>query len=488
MKIKSILVFLLILSFLSACGQAYTPTASPTSVLVSPTSPGAYPPPASVPNTPVDTQPYPGPTISSTQGNPNLAQQAAIQEVSQKYNIPTGQIKIVSTEPKTWPDGCLGVVIPGVLCSQIVTNGYLIKLEANGQQFEIHTNQDGSSVVDAAQQLATLEFVVRNADQSVQVVNPNIPLGPTYNPAFNGFLPMGGSVAGTAYVLDTNQNKAVAINATGQHDLTFIQNPTYGLALWRGGDGSQPMLAWGTMPTTTDQSTSLMFANIDGSNLTTLMTENNTSGARVQLMAELWSADGKSLYFSKEPMGLGGYILFSGASNLYKVDIATKEVTELVPQAPATGPQTCLDTISGDYRFVADSCTPNLITVRDLQSGTSSAIQMQAGFTSFRLIGGARFSPSGDRVAFALAKHDPSDEQGWVAIGNSSGGESKLILTGDAGSYYTVLGWLDDQTLLIQSIGVAGTSPVNQLFTVSADGTTVTKVAYGLLLTVIDNR
>ena len=113
---------------------------------------------------------------------------------------------------------------------------------------------------------------------------------------------------------------------------------------------------------------------------------------------------------------------------------------------------------------------------------------MQAGFTGFGVIGSARFSPTGDRVAFALAKHDPNAEQGWIAIGNSSGGASALILTGDKGSYYTVLGWLDDQTLLIQSIGVGGTSPVNQVFTLSVDGSTLTKVADGVLLTVIDNR
>ncbi len=496
MKIKSVLALFVILAFLSACAQTSPTAAYPPSGSVSTPSTTAYPPPVSVPNTPViipvitpvPTQVYPGPTTPATEADSTLAQQAAIQEVSTKYNIPADQIKVVSTEPKTWPDGCLGVVLPGVMCAQIVTPGYLVRLEANGQQFEIHTNLDGSSLVDAAQQLATLEFVLQNTDQSIQLVASDIPFGPTYNPAFNGFLPLGGSTAGTAYVLDTSQNKAVAIDTTGQHDLTFIQSPTNGLALWRGGEGVQPRLAWGTQPAGTDRTSSLMIANADGSNLQTLLTENASSGAPIQLVAEIWSADGKSLYFSKEPVGLGGYILFSGASNLFKIDIATKQVTEIIPQAPANQPQTCLDAISGDYRFVADSCTANMITIRDLQSSTTTTLQPPTDFSGYNVMGNSRFSPAGDQLAFALAKHDPNAEQGWVAIGPSKGGTAKIILTGDKGNYYNVLGWLDDQTILVQMVSVGAPNGVNQLLAVSTDGTNVTKIADGIFLTVIDNR
>jgi hypothetical protein len=114
--------------------------------------------------------------------------------VSKNYNIPADQIKIVSTEAETWPNGCLGVVRPGILCTDVFVDGFNIKLEANRQQFEIHTNQDGASVTDAAEQLSTIGFVVSTIDRTIQVVNPNIPLGLTYNPAFNGFLPSGGSL------------------------------------------------------------------------------------------------------------------------------------------------------------------------------------------------------------------------------------------------------------------------------------------------------
>jgi hypothetical protein len=238
----------------------------------------------------------------------------------------------------TGPNGCLGVVIPGVMCTDVVTQGFRIMLTANGQQFEIHTNHDGSSVIDAVQQLATLKFVVYTADWTIQVVNSNIPLGPTYNPAFNGFYPIGGAILGTAYVLDfAIQDKVVAVDANGSHDLAFIQNPTDGLAIWRGGTGTKPLLAWGTHATSSDHTSSLQISNPDGSNLETLLTIDSWIYIPVELVAEIWSADGQSLYFSKEPVGIGGYILFSGASNLYQINIATKQVTEIISLNPETG-------------------------------------------------------------------------------------------------------------------------------------------------------
>ena len=51
----------------------------------------------------------------------------------------------------------------------------------------------------------------------------------------------------------------------------------------------------------------------------------------MQFVAEFWSADGQLLYFSKEPVGIGGYIPFAGASSLYQIDLASKKVKELSP-------------------------------------------------------------------------------------------------------------------------------------------------------------
>jgi tricorn protease-like protein len=185
---------------------------------------------------------------------------------------------------------------------------------------------------------------------------------------------------------------------------------------------------------------------------------------------------------------LGGYIPFSGGSNLYKISVVTKDITEIIPQTPLTSPQTCLDAISGDYRFVADHCVQNVITIRDIQNGETTTIQTPADAAGYRLLGRARFSPDSNRVAFALAQGDPSNERGWVAVGDSTGGLAKLILVGEAGSYYTVQGWLDDQTVLVQSNPIMCNGACSsQLFMVGVDGSNPTRVADGSLLTVIDH-
>ena len=488
MKIKTLFALSLIMILITACAQT-TPTTVVNPTQAVPTTPPThtYPPPGSNVPTP-NAGPYPGPTALPTQASSSLAEQAASQAVSKKYNIPVDKITILNTEPMTWNNGCLGVVIPGVLCTQVIVNGYIVKLQGNSQQFEIHTNLDGTSVIDAAQQLATLSFVIRDPSQAIQVVNPNIPLGPTYNPALTGLPSLGGSISGTAYLIDAFKSSAVAVTSSSQQVLSFIQNPTYALAVWRGGLGTQPLLAWGTQPVGTDRATSLMIGNPDGSNLQTLLTISPNTQSPMQLVAEFWSADGKSLYFSKEPVGIGGYIPFPGFSNLYKIDIESKQVSDIIPQQAEVTPNPCIDAISLDYRFVADHCQQGVITVRDLQAGTTVKLQLPSDFTGYRLLGTARFSPSGDRVAFALAKGNPDDEKGWLAIGSSSGGTAKIIATSDSSNYYNVIGWLDDQTLLVQQFALGSAGAVNQVLTVTADGSVISKVTDGMLLSIVDNR
>lgn len=168
MNKKTILAIILTISFLTACAQTPTPGGyPPQGSIVIPTVVAQYPSPTEVVSTP---------TKISVDLTP--VQKAAVQEVSQKYNIPVDQIQIASSVAVTWPTGCLGVVIPGFMCTDIVTPGFRIMMNASGQQFEIHTNQDGSSVIDAAQQLATLGFVVQLIDHSIKVDNPNIPSDP----------------------------------------------------------------------------------------------------------------------------------------------------------------------------------------------------------------------------------------------------------------------------------------------------------------------
>lgn len=75
------------------------------------------------------------------------AQLAAVTSLSDKLGVVVDQITVVSAEEVTWPDGCLGIVQMGVLCTQAEVPGFKIILASNGQEYEFHTNQDGSVVL-----------------------------------------------------------------------------------------------------------------------------------------------------------------------------------------------------------------------------------------------------------------------------------------------------------------------------------------------------
>lgn len=90
------------------------------------------------------------------------AQRAALTALSEQLNLSVDKITLISTEAITWPDGCLGIVRMGVICTQAEVPGFKIILEADGQKYEFHTNQDGSiaMLVEGAQDSAKIEQVV----------------------------------------------------------------------------------------------------------------------------------------------------------------------------------------------------------------------------------------------------------------------------------------------------------------------------------------
>jgi hypothetical protein len=65
-------------------------------------------------------------------------------------NVPADQIQLISTEAVQWPDGCLGIVRINARCMGGPVEGFRIILEANGQEYEFHTNQDGTAVAQLA--------------------------------------------------------------------------------------------------------------------------------------------------------------------------------------------------------------------------------------------------------------------------------------------------------------------------------------------------
>ncbi|MFO7740972.1 MAG: hypothetical protein R6X31_01540 [Anaerolineae bacterium] len=72
---------------------------------------------------------------------------AAVAHLADEIGVSQEEIEVVSVEPVEWPDASLGCPEPGKMYAQVITPGYRIILELEGDRFEVHTDQEGRSVV-----------------------------------------------------------------------------------------------------------------------------------------------------------------------------------------------------------------------------------------------------------------------------------------------------------------------------------------------------
>lgn len=72
---------------------------------------------------------------------------AAIADLVQQKSLPADAITVTSIEAREWSDASLGCPQEGFMYAQVITPGYLIILEAQGQTYEYHTDEEGRSVI-----------------------------------------------------------------------------------------------------------------------------------------------------------------------------------------------------------------------------------------------------------------------------------------------------------------------------------------------------
>jgi len=123
---QTLLAFFLMAIFLTACAQTQS-TPSPEPVI----------------------QPTPQPTtVGATPGtNTDPVVSAAKSALAKQLGIKVDAIQLVDIQPVQWPDSCLGIQKPGIMCAFHVVDGYRVTLSANGQNYEVRSNLDGSQIV-----------------------------------------------------------------------------------------------------------------------------------------------------------------------------------------------------------------------------------------------------------------------------------------------------------------------------------------------------
>ncbi len=97
---------------------------------------------------PISVTKAPNPTFTPVSGGeyPEAALKAQ-GALASKLGISADRITIVSAEPVNWPDSCLGVSKPGIMCAMLITPGYRVILRANGTDYEYHTDMRDSVVL-----------------------------------------------------------------------------------------------------------------------------------------------------------------------------------------------------------------------------------------------------------------------------------------------------------------------------------------------------
>lgn len=78
---------------------------------------------------------------------PPQAVMEAVNRLSEQLGVSVEDIEIREFEQVEWPDACLGIPQEGQACAQVVTPGFRVALEVNGEQYEFRSDQDGTLIV-----------------------------------------------------------------------------------------------------------------------------------------------------------------------------------------------------------------------------------------------------------------------------------------------------------------------------------------------------
>lgn len=121
-----------------------------TLVLAACTPPPLVPPetpqPSSTPSPEPGPPQEPTPTLPMSEV-PEVILRQAYADLAARLGIPWADISLLSGEQVDFPDGCLGVHTPGVLCTDVITPGYRIQLQAGSSVYTYVTNLEGSAVI-----------------------------------------------------------------------------------------------------------------------------------------------------------------------------------------------------------------------------------------------------------------------------------------------------------------------------------------------------
>lgn len=79
-------------------------------------------------------------------GLPPIPALRAQEVVAEELGVPPEELAIIETEQEEWPNSCLGLQDPDEFCAEVITPGWRVILERDGQRYEARTDQEGGVV------------------------------------------------------------------------------------------------------------------------------------------------------------------------------------------------------------------------------------------------------------------------------------------------------------------------------------------------------
>lgn len=127
-----------VLLLLNACAspEEATPSLPPSSPLPPDDSP--LPPsgsPLRAPLSPLDV-----PSKEQQQKTVEHLSQLARVDLATELGIEADDVELIQAEPVEWSDSSLGCPQPGMMYAQVITPGYRLTLEVDGQEYVFHTD------------------------------------------------------------------------------------------------------------------------------------------------------------------------------------------------------------------------------------------------------------------------------------------------------------------------------------------------------------
>jgi len=268
------------------------------------------------------------------------------------------------------------------------------------------------------------------------------------------------------------------VNAQGTQKLDFIESmdPVY-IAV----SPDRQQISWSTSSWGEGNLKSEIFvANTDGSNqqlIASIVADTQNDPGLVYFPVQ-WTDDGRLIY-ATGMTGIGGYMIFWGYNGLYIFNPLNNSIRTLVDDQERLG--ICLSSISDDLTMIAIVCgAENHVRVRNLESNMETIYPIIADQV---LAGSARFSPSGEWLAYVVQRADPMQELGKVVVVPVDGSQSpQVVATVEDGSF-VVEGWSSENYILVSQSNM--TTGQNSVIRVARDGSEVTQLAAGTFMNFI---